>query len=82
MWNASYWSGVSGYWAVSYWPKVGGNDTPVTGGPVWVWVDGVSFPPAQQSQGTQEVWMCVDGVWILPAKLTQPWPRRARHDDQ
>ena len=53
----------------------------IVGGPVWVWLHGVAFPPGTQTQGTQDVWMVVDGVWILPAKLTQPWPRRARPYD-
>lgn len=69
------------YFAPRYFPKVGADPAPVTGGPVWVWVDGVSYPPAQQAQGTQTHWMVIDGVWIIPAPKPAPWPRRARHDD-
>ena len=48
----------------------------VTGGIVWVWVDGVSTPPGTSTQGSQSHWMCLNGVWILPAPKPAPWPRR------
>jgi hypothetical protein len=51
----------------------------VTGGAVWVWVDGVSTPPGTSTQGTQDKWMWSNGVVIIPADHKRsPWPRRAR----
>jgi hypothetical protein len=72
---------ANAYFAPRYFPKVGADGAPVTGGPVWVWVNGASQPPGTQVQGTQDVWMCVNGAWFIPAKLTAPWPRRAREDN-
>jgi len=70
------------YFAPRYWPKIGDDPPPVTGGPVWVWVNGESQPPGTSVQGTQQgYWMCVNGVWIIPSPKSSPWPRRARHDD-
>lgn len=55
----------------------------VTGGMVWVWVDGVSTPPENSVQGTQREWMWINGQVVIPAdpKLS-PWPRRARNEQR
>ena len=81
MWAARYWSGASGYWTASYWPKVGADDTspPVTGGPVWIWANGVAIPPDKQTQGTQDTyWLWVNGTVIKPVNPT--WPRFPKSD--
>jgi hypothetical protein len=53
---------------------------PPAGGPVWVWVNGESFPPGDAVQGTQGYWMCINGVWIKAHASAAPWPRRCRNN--
>ena len=69
------------YFAPRYWAKVGDDPAAVTGGPVWVWVNGASQPPGTAQQGSQQgYWICVNGVWYKPNPVTPPWPRRARSE--
>lgn len=70
------------YFAPRYWPKVGADPDPVTGGAVWVFVNGESQPPGTHIQGSQVgYWMCLNGAWVKPNPVTPAWPRRARSDN-
>ena len=60
------------YFAPRYFPKVGADPDPVTGGPVWVWVNGTAFPPANQAVGVTRYWMWVNGTVYVPPQGGRP----------
>lgn len=67
------------YFAPRYFPKVGADPPPVTGGPVWVWVNGVATPPANQATGSSPVWIWVNGTVFIPPG--GKWPAFPKRDD-
>ena len=71
------------YFPPRYFPEVGADPPPVTGGPVWVWVNGVVTPPGTSVQGTHDKWMWINGAVRIPADPKRSkWPRRAHGRDE
>lgn len=69
------------YFAPRYFAEVGADPAPITGGVVWIWLNGASTPPGTSIQGTEARWICINGVWRIPVKGA-PWPARRGSDDQ
>ena len=67
------------YFAPRYFPKVGADPAPVVGGVVWMWVNGVAVPPANQAAGSQGHWMWVNGTVVIPPGGT--WPAFPKRDE-